>query len=154
MFLRQKLTWIQIAEEEYVATLEWCDTKGVTIISFPVPNTDDENIPDHVLIVIDEIQKEDNTINLHTASPECENDWKLIINSFLLRSADDSYRYMELLWFLNRHNWDKNILSKVLSEYDIQYRTSILKCLKYISRCLSLNKQLRIKEVLRHFGNE
>ena len=154
MFLRQKLTWIQIAEEEYVATLEWCDTKGVTIISFRVPNTDDENIPDHVLIVIDEIQKEDNTINLHTASPECENDWKLIINSFLLRSADDSYRYMELLWFLNRHNWDKNILSKVLSEYDIQYRTSILKCLKYISRCISLNKQLRIKEVLSHFGNE
>lgn len=154
MFLHQKLIWVQVGEEEYETALEWSDTKGETIIRFPVSNIDAESIPGHVLIAIDGFHKEDNTINFHIVSPECANDWKLILNSFLQRSSDDAYRYMELLWLLYRYNWDKNLLSRLLSEYDIKYRTSILKCLQYISRCLSLNKQLQIKEVLGHFGNE
>lgn len=154
MFLHQKLIWTQIGEEEYEATLEWSDTKGVIVKSVPVSNIDAENIPDRVLIAIDDTQKEDDTINFHMVSPECINDWKLIINSFLQRSSDDAYRYMELLWLLDKFNWNKNFLSKILSEYDIKYRSNILKCLQYISRCLSLNKQLQIKEVLGHFGNE
>lgn len=170
MFLRQKLTSTYINEEEYESYLEWSCTNGEIIIRFPVQDMDVENITDYVLIAVDDVTRKNDTKDIetndgrskdvivefafHPVSPECESDWNLIIDSFLQRSSDDLYRYMELLWSLERYNWDGSFLLGILGKYDIESRATIFKCLQHISRCLSLNKQLLIKEVLGYFGKE
>ena len=92
---------------------------------------------------------------IHTIDPSVLDDWRLSINSFIIRSqsVDDKYPYLHLLWILNYCNWDSAVIIRALSIYDAQSLSFIIgKGLSHISRCLSEYKQGQIQKALAHFG--
>lgn len=94
------------------------------------------------------------TFNIHAANASNISDWRIAFNSFLIRSQipDDRYPYIHLLWMLNYRQWSSETFSQALSLYDVKTQPYIINVLIKICRCLSLRKQLQIKEVLTRFN--
>ena len=89
--------------------------------------------------------------SFHVADPEC--DWIVIINSLIIRAqnVDDRFPFMYIIWFLNNSNWGVKHLIDAIIKYERDTQLFILKWLQKICRCLSFNKQQKIKEVANFF---
>ena len=96
------------------------------------------------------------TFSFHIATPQCDNDWVIIFNSLINRSqnAEDKFPFIFTLWFLNHSNWSISQLKYAIGQYDIKGQPYILKWLQKICRCLSYQKQKRIKDVAHYFNFE
>ena len=94
------------------------------------------------------------TFSFHIANPQY--DWIFIINSLIIRSqnSEDKFPFKYILWFLNHSNWNVEQLISAIGQYDIKVQPYILKWLQKICRCLSYQKQEKIKEVVHHFNFE
>ena len=96
------------------------------------------------------------TFSFHIATPQCDNDWVIILNSLINRSqnAEDKFPFIFTLWFLNHSDWSISQLKYAIGQYDIKVQPYILKWLQKICRCLSYQKQKRIKDVAHYFNFE
>ena len=94
------------------------------------------------------------TFSFHIANPQY--DWIFIINSLIIRSqnSEDKFPFKYILWFLNHSNWNVEQLISAIGQYDIKIQPYILKWLQKICRCLSFQKQEKIKEVAHYFNFE
>ena len=118
---------------------------------------------EYVLLVVEnEVENNQNnssdivTFSFRIASPQCDNDWIIILNSLINRSqnTEDKFPFVFTLWFLNHSDWSVNQLKSAIDQYDIKVRPYILKWLQRICRCLSYKKQKQIKEVAHYFNFE
>lgn len=93
-------------------------------------------------------------IEFHEANVGSINDWIYVINSLIIRSQDieDKYAYMELLWLLDKTDWGATTLIDVLHHYKFQTIPFLVNQFNKIGRCLSMNKQNRLREVCDSFG--
>lgn len=96
------------------------------------------------------------TFSFHIATPQYDNDWVIIFNSLINRSqnAEDKFPFIFTLWFLNHSSWSISQLKYAIGQYDIKGQPYILKWLQKICRCLSYQKQKRIKDVAHYFNFE
>lgn len=101
---------------------------------------------EYVLLVVEnEVENNQNnssdivTFSFRIASPQCDNDWIIILNSLINRSqnTEDKFPFVFTLWFLNHSDWSVNQLKSAIDQYDIKVRPYILKWLQRICRCLS-----------------
>jgi hypothetical protein len=91
------------------------------------------------------------SFDVHAVNPSKLDDWKIVINSFIIRSqrAEDKFPYIHLLWMLNFCNWNSSDLVEVLSSYKDQSIPFIVnRGLSRVSRCLSYTKQKMIQQAL------
>ena len=88
-------------------------------------------------------------MTIHSASPNSVNDWTYIINSFVIKSqnAEDKYDFMELLWALDKLDWNKTTLISTLSKYPSQTTPFLVNSFQRFGRVLSYNKQQILNEV-------
>lgn len=116
---------------------------------------------EYVLLVaeneVEDVQEESSdsvTFSFHIANPQY--DWIFIINSLIIRSqnSEDKFPFKYILWFLNHSNWNVKQLISAIGQYDIKVQPYILKWLQKICRCLSYQKQEKIKEVAHYFNFE
>ena len=114
----------------------------------------------YALVVVDPIEEslEDGknscldkvSFNVHSVSSSSQDDWKLVINSFIIRSriSMDKYPYIHLLWMLNYCSWNIIDLQNVLSFYDVHSFHFILnEAFLKICRGLSETKQEKIQSL-------
>ncbi|WP_033147843.1 hypothetical protein [Prevotella sp. P6B1] len=95
------------------------------------------------------------SFKIHEANAEVLDDWRIVINSFIIRSKDsqDNYPYLHLLWFLNFNWWNSESLIKALNIYDIRSIPYIINnALVNIARCLSEQKQQELKKALAQYN--
>lgn len=94
------------------------------------------------------------SFNVHAVNPYSINDWRIVINSFIIRSQApaDKYPYIHLLWMLNYRQWHINDVVNALSIYDVQSQPYIIKALNNICKCLSVEKQQLMRDALRLFN--
>ena len=105
----------------------------------------------------DNDQSKNSTISfeIHEINATKQDDWRLVINSFIIRSqsADERYPYLHLLWMLNYCKWDSTALTRALNIYDAQSHPFIIgKGFSLFSRCLSKYKQEQVQKALANFG--
>ena len=105
----------------------------------------------------DNDQSKNSTISfeIHEINATKQDDWRLVINSFIIRSqsVDERYPYLHLLWMLNYCKWDSTALTRALNIYDAQSHPFIIgKGLSLFCRCLSKYKQEQVQKALANFG--
>ena len=91
------------------------------------------------------------SFDVHAVNPSDFNDWKIVINSFIIRShrAEDKFPFIHLLWTLNFCNWNTSDIVEVLTSYKDQIIPFIVnRGFCRVSRCLSYSKQQMIKQAL------
>lgn len=123
-------------------------------ISFNVGDFADRTLGYALCIVDNTIDKGNTTsdvvqISIHSASANNVNDWICIINSFVIRSQnkEDKYAFMELLWALNKLQWNSKTLTSAFSQYPTQTIPFLITNFQKIGRVLSYYKQQSLKEV-------
>lgn len=94
------------------------------------------------------------TFSFHIANPQY--DWVVVINSLIIRSqnTEDKFPFIYMIWFLNHSDWNVQQLIYAINQYDIGIQTYIFNWLKKGCRCLSVQKQQQIKEVMRYYNYE
>ena len=95
------------------------------------------------------------SFEVHEINATKQDDWRLVINSFIIRSqsVDERYPYLHLLWMLNYCKWDSTALTRALNIYDAQSHPFIIgKGLSLFCRCLSKYKQEQVQKALANFG--
>lgn len=99
-------------------------------------------------------EKETVYFNVHPINASNINDWRIVINSYIIRSQApaDRYPYIHLLWMLNYCQWSCENAIEALSLYDVTSQPYVIKALNRISKCLSIDKQRQMKEALRHYN--
>ena len=102
-------------------------------------------------------QKDTDTIsfNVHAVNSFNLDDWRLVINSFIIRSQDpnDNYPFIHLLWMLNNCQWSSEIIINALYMYDVLTQPFVINnALLRIGRCLSITKQQLMQNALMHFN--
>lgn len=99
-------------------------------------------------------EKETIYFNIHPISASNINDWRIVINSYIIRSQTpaDRYPYIHLLWMLNYRQWNSEDVVKALSLYDVTSQPYIIKALSKISKCLSVDKQQQMRNALASFN--
>ena len=114
------------------------------------------------LVVAEQIQEsnsdsgtnENDTISfpIHAVNGSRQDDWRLVINSFIIRShnhQDDRYPYIHLLWLLNFAQWNSDTIIQALRIYDVHSQSFVINnALCRVSRCLSESKQFQMKTAL------
>ena len=107
-------------------------------------NKVEEKIDDNGNVIPDILK-----MSFHSASSDSVSDWIYIINSFIIRSQnrEDKYAFMELLWALDKLQWNKGTLTSVLSKYPSQTIPFLITNFQKIGRVLSYYKQQALKEV-------
>lgn len=114
------------------------------------------------LVVAEQVQEhnsnsgtnENDTISfpIHAVKGSRQDDWRLVINSFIIRfqnHQDDRYPYIHLLWLLNYGQWNSDTIIQALRLYDVHSRDYIINnALSRISKCLSESKQLQMQTAL------
>lgn len=100
-------------------------------------------------------EKEIITFEVHSIKPDVLDDWRIVINSFIIRSqnSEDIFPYIHFLWMLNYCNWSVKNLTDALHIYNIQSVPFIInRGLCRFCRCLSYEKQQRVQQALTSFG--
>lgn len=95
------------------------------------------------------------SFNVHAVNAFNLDDWRLVINSFIIRSQNpnDNYPFIHLLWMLNNCQWSSEIIINALYMYDVLTQPFVINnALLRISRCLSVAKQQLMKNALMHFN--
>lgn len=127
-------------------------------LSFFADDFADRNIG-YCLCIVDKIEdkKDDNDniipdevkMTFHNAYSNSVDDWIYIINSFLLRSKnrDDKYSFLELIWALDKLNWNKSTLISAFSRYSSETISFLITSFQKIGRILSCYKQEALKQV-------
>ena len=121
------------------------------------------NDVDYALVVVEEEKKdsnnnqENNTVHfgVHSINPGTLDDWRIAINSFIIRSQnrEDKFPYIHLLWMLNNCQWNRQQIQAALIIYDVQAQPFVInQALSKICRCLSMNKQGLIRQALSGLG--
>ena len=114
------------------------------------------------LVVAEQVQErnsnsgtnENDTISfpIHAVNGSRQDDWRLVINSFIIRShnhQDDRYPYIHLLWLLNFAQWNSDTIIQALRLYDVHSQSLVINnALCRVSRCLSESKQFQMKTAL------
>ena len=92
----------------------------------------------------------------HDASPSNVNDYQIILNNYIVRGYDkyDKFRFVELLWFLDKQNIEQDALSKAIGQFDRRTILTILDLIRHIARCLSFTKQNIIKSLFESLGGK
>ena len=95
-------------------------------------------------------------VSIHSASSNNVNDWMKIINCFVLRSQnrEDNYAFMELLWALDKLEWNGKTLISALSKYPVQVIPFLIANFQRIGRILSYYKQQTLKEVCELYNGQ
>lgn len=103
-----------------------------------------DSATDNEIVTSDVVQ-----ISIHSASPNNVNDWIYIINSFIIRSQnrEDKYAFMELLWALDKLQWNTRTLTSAFSKYPPQTIPFLITNIQKFGRVLSYHKQEALKEV-------
>lgn len=94
------------------------------------------------------------SFTVHTVDSSVLDDWRLSINSFIIRSqsVNEKYPYLHLLWMLNYCDWDSAALIRALQIYDNMSLPFIIEegfC--RVCKCLSEYKQTQVQKALAHF---
>lgn len=119
------------------------------------------NYLETALVVAESIENQDTDVhgnvafNVHPVDPSKLEDWKIVIDSLILRSQNvyDKYPFIHLLWVLNYCNWSGNIISRTLTcYYKDQAIPFIVNEFSRISRCLSYDKQIALQQVFNSLG--
>lgn len=113
-------------------------TLGYALCIINKQDDDNENIVPDIL-----------KMPFHSASSDSINDWIYIINSFVIRSQnrEDKYAFMELLWALDKLQWNSKTLISAFSKYPSQTIPFLIKNIQKFGRVLSYHKQKLLKEV-------
>lgn len=88
-------------------------------------------------------------MSFHSVSSDSINDWIYIINSFVIRSQnrEDKYAFMELLWALDKLQWNSKTLVSAFSKYPSQTIPFLITNIQKLGRVLSYYKQEALKKV-------
>ena len=98
--------------------------------------------------------KDSLSFTVHAANASNIDDWRLVINSFIIRSQNpyDNYPFIHLLWMLNNCQWSSESIINAINLYDVQTQPFIINnALCRIGRCLSVTKQQLLQKGLIHF---
>lgn len=92
-------------------------------------------------------------MTFHSASSDNVNDWIIIINSFVIRSSnkEDKYAFMELLWALDKLQWNSTTLILAFSRYPSQTKSFLITNFQKFGRILSYYKQEALQIVFAKF---
>lgn len=112
------------------------------------------------LVVSEAITKEKSlnqeivSFDIHEVNASDIDDWRIVINSYIIRSQApaDRYPYIHLLWMLDNCQWNSEIIVKALGLYDVMTQPYIINALSKICRCLSVDKQQLMKNALMRFN--
>ena len=139
-------TWKPVNEkiDIYVSTKDFGDSSlgyCLAYVESLIPNKDDkgEIIPDHFVLSIMDVHGKKAT------------EWKKIIDYYISKdksATTNDYTFVELLWTLDRLDWDEQSLKDCLLEYPNKIKFSIINELSHIGKCLSVDKQNRLKSVI------
>lgn len=93
-------------------------------------------------------------MSLHEASASNESDFQIVLDTCLSRCIDkeDKYSFVELLWLLDKQDFDIEVLSCAIRRFDARTIPFVLDYFRHICRCLSLKKQNEIKSMFDSFG--
>lgn len=137
---------------------KWRSIERDLNISFDAGNFSDRTLG-YALCIIDKGEEEkdfkdeiiEDTINMtfHSATGDSIRDWIYIFNSFILRSQDieDKFAFMELLWALDKLQWNKKIFNSVFAHYPSQTIYFLINSLQKYGKLLSYNKQLSLRDL-------
>ncbi len=91
---------------------------------------------------------------VHPFSPSLYYDVWFLIRSVLTRKQNekDNFYFQELLWALDNHKFDEDVITLVLSEYNTFYVSEILNVFQEVGHCLSYEKQEKIAGYLKKWN--
>lgn len=87
----------------------------------------------------------------HEMNPNIVEDWIRILKSV---TGNEGYKFKYLLWCLNNHYWKNEILISAINQLNETYKHISLNIINKIGKCLSINKQEQIREILLGFSLE
>lgn len=136
----------------------WCSLEPDLNISFDAGNFADRTLG-YALCVVNEVNKKRDEngnvipdilkMSFHSVSFDSIDDWIYIINSFIIRSQnrEDKYAFMELLWALDKLQWNSKTLVSAFSKYPSQTIPFLITNIQKFGRVLSYYKQEALKKV-------
>ncbi|MBQ7941914.1 MAG: hypothetical protein IJ328_05850 [Muribaculaceae bacterium] len=87
----------------------------------------------------------------HEMNPNIVEDWIRVLKSV---TGNNGYKFKYLLWCLNNHYWENEILISAINQLNENWKHICLNIINKIGKCLSINKQEQIREILLEFSLE
>lgn len=146
----EKIYW-QSIDNDFRGAIPYNEIKGnhfgyALIVAGPVEDNEQQDKPK---------DKESIAFKVHAVNAYSLDDWRLVINSFIIRSQNpyDKYPFIHLLWMLNNCQWSSENIINAISQYDVRTQPFIINnALCRIGRCLSVTKQQLMQKALMHFN--